>query len=502
MRVLFIYPNEEGIKRVTIGIAILSSVLKSAGHQVKLFDASLYSHDVDNAFREKLGIVKPISDEERYWDRVCDNPMETDLAEMLKAFCPELIAFSIVENNWALSEKLLKICKQKSRAKTVVGGVFPTLAAEIVLANDDVDIMCFGEGEDALSELVMSLELGKDIKSIPNLWVKDDGKLYRNWQRELKDMDEIPFQDWDIFDERCLFRPFISKIRKTGFIEMSRGCPYNCTYCCEEGLRNICFKNLGRRKWTREKSVERCIDEVEYLKRKHALEMIFFVDETFLFMGIERLKRFGESWNKRIGLPYLIQTRPESLTEEKLKILKDSNCISISSGIETGDEEFRRKILSRQISNEKIIETFKLIKKFGIRNTSNVMIGFPYETEYHIQKSIELCKLAGVDSVALNIFAPYHGTLLHWVSERAGFIKEGYNPGISCYHGSILKMPQLSNDTIYHYFMNFKKYLDGDHRLGLLSERSGEKFDFSEFEKYVGELSNKEIAWSQCIGGR
>ena len=44
-------------------------------------------------------------------------------------------------------------------------------------------------------------------------------------------IDELPFPDYDLFEEQAIYRPMQGKIWRTMGIESQRGCPYTCTYC-------------------------------------------------------------------------------------------------------------------------------------------------------------------------------------------------------------------------------------------------------------------------------
>ena len=60
-KILFIYPNISGIRRIPLGISILSACLKDKGHRVELFDYTFYlKNDMDNDKREEIEIVIPV----------------------------------------------------------------------------------------------------------------------------------------------------------------------------------------------------------------------------------------------------------------------------------------------------------------------------------------------------------------------------------------------------------------------------------------------------------
>lgn len=95
---------------------------------------------------------------------------------------------------------------------TIVGGVYPTFSPEEAIASENVDLICIGEGENALVELCLKLQANEDISDVKNLWVKVNGKIYKNGTRKLVDINSIPYEDFGIFEQKRFFRPMQGKI--------------------------------------------------------------------------------------------------------------------------------------------------------------------------------------------------------------------------------------------------------------------------------------------------
>jgi radical SAM superfamily enzyme YgiQ (UPF0313 family) len=136
----------------------------------------------------------------------------------------------------------------------IFGGIYPTFAPKIVLREKCVDMICEGEGEEMIVELANSLEQGKDITKILNLTVKRNGKIFRSGQEVI--LDDLPTgdniygertglrrpqthmgetlltPDYSIYDEKRFLKKMGGKVWRTVAMELSRGCPYTCTFCC------------------------------------------------------------------------------------------------------------------------------------------------------------------------------------------------------------------------------------------------------------------------------
>ncbi len=452
-KILFVYPNKEGYPIIPLAISVLSGIMKYHGHSVDLFDVTfMIAERYDHKAREKTGVVQKV-DIEQYWGAGDKLNIDEQFREKINNFRPDLIAFTIVENNYFMAKSLLRTAKETSSAMTIVGGLFPTIMPDLFINCSDVDLVCVGEGEHALIELAAKLDLGEDISGIPNLVVKHNGNIYHNRLSPYYDWEPPVFQDWEIFDKRHLLKPFMGKMYRTGFFELSRGCPYKCAYCTNRLCQEI-FRSLGR--YNREKPMEYAIKEMAHLQEKHNLELIFFNDENFLTMKNERFADFCDNFRRRISLPFFIMTRADSLLDEnKLKMLKEAGCVTIGIGVESGNEEIRRKLLNKNIPNDVYEKAFANCHKYDIRTTANVMIGLPFETEENIIESANFCRKLQAKSLSLAIFAPYHGTLLRDLCIKEGFIEDEISEDIAIINRSILNMPQLSKEKIEELYLRF-----------------------------------------------
>jgi len=423
-RILFVYPNKEGYPIIPLGISVLSGILKYYKHAVGLFDITfMLSKRYDHDAREKTGVVKKV-DVRKYWGSEAKADIEGELKKKIKSFRPDLIAFSIVENNYACSKRFFKVIKEITKAPVIAGGLFPTIKPELFIEDKNVDIVCVGEGEQAIAELARRLDRSQDITNILNLIVKNKGKVIRNKFARYYDWEPLVYQDWSIFDKRHLLKPFMGKMQRTGFFELSRGCPYNCSYCINHLSQKI-FKGLG--KYNREKPLDYAIKEIEHMKDLYGLELVFFNDENFLTMKKERLFEFCNKYQSRIKLPFFIMTRADSLLDEqKIAKLKKAGCVTIGIGVESGNEEMRKKLLNKNIPNSVYERAFAICHKYEIRTTANVMMGLPFETEENILESAQFCRKLRARSLSLSIFAPYQGTRLRDICVDNGFIKDRY----------------------------------------------------------------------------
>jgi anaerobic magnesium-protoporphyrin IX monomethyl ester cyclase len=461
-RVLFLYPNCEGYGGVPNGIALLSGCLKAAGFDTRCFDTTfLKSKPLDHLERQKYGGVDK-SDAALAWGEWTPDlaaRIPDLLVQTIADYQPDLLAVSFVEMDYLYGISLVEKVKEKFSLPVIAGGIFTTLCPDSVISHDSIDLVCVGEGEEALVELAECLVAKRDYRHIRNLWVKADGQIFQNPLRPLKDLDTLPFQDWSIFDERHFYKPYMGGFYRTGFFEMNRGCHFNCTYCCNAYLKKL-YQGLG--KYIRHRNIDLTLDEIAYFKEKYQLELVFFIDDDFLAIPEERFNYFCQEYHRRIGLPFYIQTRCETIREDYIRKLKEINVSTIALGVEHGDEGYRKQYMLRKMSNAQLQQAFDIIHKYDIRTTANVIMAVPHEDEKTFQNTVRLLKQLQPKSVSISFFQPFHGTRMRDMAVQEGYISEAHiiSDSTQC-----LNMPQFPQERIRHYYENFRKYLNGEMEL-------------------------------------
>ncbi|EKD28502.1 MAG: hypothetical protein ACD_79C00287G0009 [uncultured bacterium] len=458
-RILFFYPNSEGYGGVPNGIALLSGCLKIAGFETRCFDTTfLNSNPKTLENRDKHGGAEKVDPNETWgkWDPDLAKKIPELLLKEIDIYKPDLIAVSHVDIGITFVAPLLKLIKENYNIPIVVGGITATTSPELIIQNDYVDMVCVGEGEEAIVELAKNIVNKKEYHLIKNIWVKNRGTVIKNPLRNMIDLNTIPDQDWSIFDERHYYKAYCGKFRRTGFFELARGCHFNCTYCTTATLRKM-YKDLGH--FIRLRDIDKTFDEICNINKKYNLELIFFIDDDFLGMSFERFDYFCKEYKKRINLPFYIQTRSETIKEDYIKRLKEINVSTIGIGVEHGNEEYRKKFLNRKMSNENLKKAFNLVHKYDIRTTANVIIGMPGETEKLFFDTVRLIQELNPKSISINYFQPFRGTKMREMAIEAGVIDKDH---IIKESNTCLDLPSFPRERILHYYENFKKYVDGE----------------------------------------
>jgi len=432
-KLLLVYANLPMDNVIPVGVSSLIASLRPAGIEMKLFDTTFYRtrDQTSDEARVELLQVPPFS----YADLGAafkESRWQDDFTELLEEYQPNLVGVSLVEPTYELGLEILALAKQY-QCPTITGGIFAILNPELLIANELIDMVCIGEGEKCLPEVCHKLGGGDPLDEVKNLWSKRDGKIIRN-DRELLDIETLPPLDFKEYAPERFYRPMGGEIFTMVPAEFARGCPFNCSYCADPAIAEL-YADQG--KWFRKKSIATIITEIEHYVATYQPSYFYFIADSFLALPLEEMREFADGY-KKIKIPFWLNTRPETITEEKIKLLKEIGCHRMSIGIENGNEEFRAKVLRRYVSNEKMLAACQIVHDFAIPFSLNNIIGFPGETREIIFDTIALNRKIKTESIGAYIFMPYRGTDIYNYCVREGYIAADHLSGDCHVDGGLL----------------------------------------------------------------
>lgn len=470
MRILLVYPNLPLMMAPSIAIGIFNAIGKRLGCHVEIFETTQYSNEYSNKHirSTEVGANRPNKDEE-IKDMFFVQPTENiipDLRDKINNFQPDLILISVQEDVWRMTKILVDTIKEETNCTTVLGGIFPTAAPNIVIDYPGVDAICLHEGENAVTDLINAVKNNESIKSIRGLWTKQkDGSIKRNPPQPLCDITNIT-PDFTCFGSYRWNRPMGGRIfNRAVSMETYRGCPYNCTYCNSPFTRSFSKLN-GTGSFMRRKPAHIVERDLLYYKDLYDPDLIMFQDDSFLARPKKEIFEFCEMWAK-YKIPFWMNTRIENCTPEILEALKEAGIYRITFGLESGNEEYRRKYLKRDVSNAKYYEHLKYINDSNIPYSLNVIIGMPYETRGLVLDTAEFVNNAkGYDSLSITMLQLYHGTDIRQMAVDAGFLDPNHinsdsQEDIGGYLDNwVLDMPKpyLQQDEVYKLVKTFSLY--------------------------------------------
>lgn len=213
-------------------------------------------------------------------------------------------------------------------------------------------------------------------------------------------------------------------------------CPYRCTYC---------YNSIVQDEFTNYRYSVRPVDSV--IKEcktllKYPLKVIVFQDDTF-GVNLSWLKEFVPKYKKEINVPFHCNIRIEMATEERIKLLKEAGCISLTFAIESASEKIRKELLQRYMTDEQIFSGVEVLRKYEIPFRTQQMLGLPTTT---VKDDLDLLKLnCQIKPLVAwtSIFSPIRGTP---IAELC--IKKGYYDG---------KNDDIADTLFSHSVLNFSE---------------------------------------------
>lgn len=308
----------------------------------------------------------------------------TDLISDLK---PGLVGISVLSPFLPTAKKVTSIVRNNLDSLVLWGGLHPTIYPESCIK--DADLLCLGEGEGAVSDLVTCLRDGAPYDHIKNLWARKSDTVTKNPFRPLiQDLDSLPYasnknKDYYFIESNRVSKNDSMATDSRFFIQSSRGCPYTCSFCINGILRQL-YKDLGP--YTRRRSVDSVLNEI---KQNNKVKYVTFCDETF--GGEEKwLSEFEERFKKEIGLPFLIECNPERLTVGMLDRIVKAGVDTINFGIQTGSDLIRSQVYNRAGKNDQLVALSRQISGRGVKIIYDLILDSPYESEETFKDAIRL----------------------------------------------------------------------------------------------------------------
>lgn len=341
--------------------------------------------------------------------------------EIVKDVCetkPDIVGFTCITGEHRWVEKLAAEIKKYLDVPIIVGGPHPTFFPQMIKMKN-IDIICRGDGEMAVLELMNRLKNKENINDTPGLWVKDGDKIYQNNPVLLvEDIDQFPFPDRDIYDKYDFFR------RETEIpVCLSRGCPFSCTFCYNAAKRQL----YPGQKVVRVRNVDSIISEIKLLFQKCPhIKSIIFNDDN-LGLNPAWFDEFCEKYSQLNGPSFFASIRADFINKERVEKLKKAKCFCLSIGVESGNSEIRKIILKKDISNEVYINAAKLIKESGIKLRTSNMMFLPGETIGMAWETLFLNKKMRVDYPWVYALQPYPGTEIYQYAIENGFLDKNFS---------------------------------------------------------------------------
>ena len=356
--------------------------------------------------------------------RDADKYSPENYAKTIQELDADVIAFSIMSPHWYPMEPYFEqIKKLMPGLPLVIGGYQAMLSQQQTIANPNVDFICVGDGEYAIGNLVQHLK-GVKPGPVDGMWEKlTDGEVYETEPHQIGDLAALPFPDYDVFAKEDGFDDVNSSIfGPKGVLVLpvmtGRGCPYRCTYCCNTPLLES-WKT--KKTFLRKYDPEDMVDELIRLRDRYQVGYFEFWDELFL-SNLKFVRAFFEIYKEKIHLPFSINSRVEVMNEKFCQTAAAAGCHTIWFGIESGDEEFRAKMLGRKMTNQQVLDAAANCKQAGINRLTFNIVGTPLETAENMRQTLRLNQEIAPEHFFFFPYIPLRGTPLYNLAKKEGLL--------------------------------------------------------------------------------
>jgi anaerobic magnesium-protoporphyrin IX monomethyl ester cyclase len=373
---------------------------------------------------------------------------DKELLRTVRNLKPRIVGFSCVTGiqNWALN-----LC-QKIKADvnpqiiTFMGGPHPTFFPEVLLENTCLDLICTGEGEHALLDVLKAQKIPDDLQTIQNIHVRNGNKIRKNPVRPLiKELDTLPF-----VDRESLYRYPLIRDNPLKRLISSRGCPHNCSFCFNHSMKNL-YKGKGT--YVRRRSVDNVIEEMKYVQSCWPVTTFLFEDDLFA-VNKNWLMEFCEKYPVFFKEHFICYVRADSVDREAVKALKEAGCYNVVIGVETGDEMLRNEVLNKNITDEQLRAAAALFHEFKINFCTTNILGLPSETPQQAFRTMSFTWDLNPTFTWCSVFQPYPRTRLGDMVEAEKLVQhldvDSIEPN---YHSnSVLNQPDIKLSVNLHKF--------------------------------------------------
>ena len=186
------------------------------------------------------------------------------------------------------------------------------------------------------------------------------------------------------------------------------GCNNFCSYCIVPYVR-------GRE---RSRAPEDILREVDTLQKKGVKEIMLLGQNVNSYgKGLEGGATFAELLRRldAMDIPRIrfMTSHPKDLSDELIEVMRGSRHIlpQFHLPVQSGSDEILRQ-MNRRYTREQYLNRVRALREAvpGIGLTTDIIVGFPGETEEQFQDTMSLVKEVGYDSAFTFIYSPRTGT--------------------------------------------------------------------------------------------
>jgi len=356
-----------------IGPSLLKSYAQLKGYSVKCFNPSL---DMVEILEEEDFVKWPYNNFAHFDEKYNLETVISEWADEWLSYNPKLIGLST--HVWASEfylERICKVLRSKTKLPIIMGGPAAIELGDTALQEGWIDYHVVGDGEEAF---INALEGKFDHPSM------NSNKPHAVSNETFAELPGPDYSDID-FERYRTLDPKQNRV----FLIGTRGCVFDCSFCNVPALMKYRFKDGTK-----------FANEVKDIQKKYNPEWIEFADSLIngslreyrkMITELARLNKEEPETKPKIVAFYRI--RPLSQTkEEDFKLMAESGFFRLKIGVESGSKDVRDHI-GKTETDEEIMYTLDMCKKYGLKINLLIIVGYPTETKEDFLKTMNMLKM-------------------------------------------------------------------------------------------------------------
>jgi radical SAM superfamily enzyme YgiQ (UPF0313 family) len=282
----------------------------------------------------------------------------------------DLVGISCMTSNASRAYALAHEYRKRGR-KVVLGGVHPTLLPNE--AAQHCDAVVVGEAEGVWEQVLADAEVGRLQK------------LYHQ-----------PYPSLDRYISMGNRRKTRKRLFDVVPVMTTRGCPYNCDFCCVHDI-------FGRR--IRHVPVDNVVRDIGESGGK----IFIFLDDNIIGDPVyakrlfQAIRPLNIKWVGQASLSFIKD-------EEMMRLASRSGCRGLFFGLESVSQTQLNRMRKAIKDVEEIGEAVQKIKDFGIYFHASMILGFDSDTKDTFADTLDFLEKNRISSASINVLTPYPGT--------------------------------------------------------------------------------------------
>lgn len=367
MKVLLVNPTRTGFDsyiNIPLHLLYVAQAIIKGGNYVEIFDAHK-----DIALKAQ-----------RNFDR---RMIENQVIEKIIAMDFDVLGIGSIVSSFPFVKRLVEaLRKQKPAVPVIIGGGMSIALKDLWFSETSVDFLVESDGELVIQQFLKEYPNMSAVSKIPGLYVRTKEGFQGNIPYLPKNLDYIDFPAWGMLDDLDTYMrmqkgwvnatlPVSMRLRDADRlfpVVMTRGCPYQCTFCYH-------VNNLYR-----SHSVEYVVKYLRYLKENYQINYVTTWDDLIMANRQWLMDLSDAIIEAKLDMCIFTSGgKPNLVDVDLLRKMRQAGFVRISYGIESGSQTILN-IMKKQTTVAQNYNAVKMSVHAGLFTHLNMVLGMPGET--------------------------------------------------------------------------------------------------------------------------